>query len=144
MLRRAQTSPTDTTRKTEPIQPFGIVIDDARRKHRRFPRSQWQLATVELFQNGLQTFQTFDYMFLVGVLPDEKKTIKILDRNRLNFRTQSIDREPMNSRQQSAITPFLPSRRGASAALNGSAHRQRRRSDLRRRGRRFYSRVRMK
>ena len=46
-------------------------------------------------------------MFLVGSLPGKKKTIEIVQRDRLNFRAQSIDREPMNSRQQSAIAPFL-------------------------------------
>src|SRR5437762_11006755 len=46
-------------------------------------------------------------MFLVGSLPREKKPIEIVNRDRLNFRAQSIDREPMNSRQQPAITPFL-------------------------------------
>src|SRR4029077_10926765 len=52
-------------------------------------------------------FQTFGPMFLVGSLPCKKKTIEILNRDRLNFRAQSIYRESMNSRQQSAITPFL-------------------------------------
>src|SRR6476661_6809208 len=107
MLRRAQTSPANPTGKTEPVQPFRIVIGHTRWKHRRFPRSQWQLATVELFQDGLQPFQTFDPMFLVDSLPGEKKTIEIVNRDGLNFRPQSIDRESMNSRQQSAITPFL-------------------------------------
>src|SRR6266513_2248843 len=46
-------------------------------------------------------------MVLVGSLPGEKKTIEVVNRDRLNFRAQSIDREPMNSRQQPAITPFL-------------------------------------
>src|SRR4029434_822172 len=46
-------------------------------------------------------------MCVVGSLQGEKKTIEVVNRNRLNFRAQSIDREPMNSRQQSAITPFL-------------------------------------
>src|SRR5437899_4966758 len=46
-------------------------------------------------------------MFLVGSLPRKKKTIEIVNRDRLNLRAQSIDREPMNSRQQSAVTPFL-------------------------------------
>src|SRR6516165_1582517 len=46
-------------------------------------------------------------MFVVGSLPGEKKTIEVVNRNRLNFRAQSIDCEPMNPRQQSAITPFL-------------------------------------
>src|SRR5215203_4259241 len=46
-------------------------------------------------------------MFLIDSLPRKKKTIKIVNRDRLNFRPQPIDREPMNSRQQSAITPFL-------------------------------------
>jgi hypothetical protein len=106
-LRRAQTSPANPAGKTEPVQPFGIVIGHTRRKHGRFPRSQWQLATVKLFQDGLQAFQTFDPMFLVGSLPRKKKTIEIVNRDRLNFRAQSIDREPMNSRQQPAIAPFL-------------------------------------
>ena len=35
----------------------------------------------------------------VDSLPREKKTVKILRRDRLNFGTQPIDREPMNSRQ---------------------------------------------
>ncbi len=46
-------------------------------------------------------------MFGISALPGEKKTVKILRRDRLNFRTQPINRESMNSRQQPAVTPFL-------------------------------------
>ena len=46
-------------------------------------------------------------MFPVDALPREKKTIKIVNRYRLNLRAQAIDGEPVNSRQQSTITPFL-------------------------------------
>jgi len=42
-------------------------------------------------------------MVLVGSLPGEKKTMNH-EPDRLNFRAQSIDRQPMNSRQQSAST----------------------------------------
>src|ERR1044071_2249138 len=46
-------------------------------------------------------------MIGIHVLPGEKKTTKILGRDWLNFRAQSIDREPMNSRQQPPVAPFL-------------------------------------
>src|SRR5215472_1065277 len=46
-------------------------------------------------------------MLQIGALPSEQKAIKILNRDRLNLRAQSIDREPMNSRKQPAIAPFL-------------------------------------
>src|SRR5204862_7098397 len=105
--RSAYTSPTNPTRKTKPVEPFGIVIGHTRRKHRRFPRRQWQLATIELLQNRLQSFRTFDAVFSICAVPSEKETIEILNRHRLNFRAQSVDREPANPRQQSAIAPFL-------------------------------------
>ena len=38
-------------------------------------------------------------MFLVGSLPRKKKTIEILNRDRPNLSTQSIDRESVNSSQ---------------------------------------------
>jgi len=60
-----------------------------------------------LFQNGLQSFQTFDAMLSVSALPCKKKSIKILGRDRLNFRAQAINRQAMNSREQSAVAPFL-------------------------------------
>src|SRR5205807_47394 len=107
VLRGAQTSPANPAGKTEPVEPFGIVVGHTRLKHRRFPCSQWQLATVELFQDGLQALQPFDPMFLVSSLPREKKTIEIVNRDRLNFRAQPVDRQSMNSREQSAIAPFL-------------------------------------
>jgi len=65
----------------------------------------------------LQAFETFGPTFRVDALPRKKKTIKIMNGDWLNFRAQSIDREPMNSRQQPAVTPFLLSGRGAPAAL---------------------------
>ena len=46
-------------------------------------------------------------MIDINSLPGKEKTIKILNRDRLNFRAQSIDCEPMNSRQQSSVAPFL-------------------------------------
>src|SRR5262249_8049758 len=92
ILRDAQTAPPNPTGKTKSVQPFGVVIGHARRKHRRFPGSEWQLATIELFQNGLQAFQTFDLMFLVCAPPREKKAIEIVNRDRLNLGAQSIDR----------------------------------------------------
>ena len=46
-------------------------------------------------------------MIDIGALPREKKTVKILRRDRLNFGAQPVDRESMNSRQQPAIAPLL-------------------------------------
>ena len=46
-------------------------------------------------------------MFSVGSLPREEKTIKIVNGNRMNFRAQAVDGEPMNSRQQPTVAPFL-------------------------------------
>ena len=107
ILWRAQPSPTDATRKTKAIKPLGIVLGNTRGEDRRFPSRQRQLAAVELFQHGLQTLRSFDAMIGVDPLPREQKPIKILNRDRLNFRAQPIDRQPMNSCQQSAVAPFL-------------------------------------
>src|SRR5213075_1082406 len=68
---------------------------------------QWQFAAIQLLQHRLQTFGTFNAMLSVGALPDEKKTIIILRRYRLNFSPEPVDRESMNSRQQAPIAPFL-------------------------------------
>ena len=107
LLRRAQTSPANATGKTKTIEPFGIVIGDARAKNCRFPGGQRQLAAVKLFENRLQTFGAFHAMFEIGALPCEKKTIKILRRDWLNLGAQPVDSESMNSRQQPAVAPFL-------------------------------------
>jgi hypothetical protein len=46
-------------------------------------------------------------VFSVGSLPCEEKTIKIVNRDRLNFRAQAVDSEPMNSRKEPTVAPFL-------------------------------------
>ncbi len=104
---RAQTSPADAAGKTKTIERFRIIVGNARRKHRRFPGRQRQLAAVELFQHRLQTFRSFNAMIDIDTLPREQKSIEILNRDRLNFRAQPVDGEPMNSREQSAVAPFL-------------------------------------
>src|SRR5439155_21974069 len=105
--RRHQTSPADAAGKTKTIERFRIIIGNARRKHRRFPGRQRQLAAVELFQHRLQTFRSFNAMIDIDTLPREQKSIEILNRDRLNFGAQPGDGEPLNSREQSAAAPFL-------------------------------------
>src|SRR5437899_11058247 len=78
ILRCTQTSPTDAAGKTKAIEPFGIIVSNPCGEDRGFPCRQWQLASVELFQNRLQAFKALDTMFLIGALPCEEKTIKIL------------------------------------------------------------------
>src|SRR5439155_7771539 len=107
MLRRAETCPTDAAGKAKPIEPFRIVIGGARTQDGGLPRCQRQLATIKLFQNGLQSFGTFDAMLRINALPGKKKSIKILRRNGLNLCAQPIDREPVNPRKQTAVAPFL-------------------------------------
>ena len=46
-------------------------------------------------------------MFLIGTLPREQKSIEILNRDRLNFRSEPVDCESMNPREQSTVAPFL-------------------------------------
>src|SRR4029077_19288574 len=99
ILRRAQACPADPARKTKAIEPFRVVVGNTRGEDRGLPRGQRQLAPVQLFENRLQTFRTFDAVLRVGMLPCEEKAIKILRRDRLNFGAQPIDGEPLNSRQ---------------------------------------------
>ena len=106
-MRPTEASPADATRKAKAIEPFWIVIGNTRSKNCRFPRGQRQLATIQLLKDRLQTFRTFNAMFCIGALPCEKKTVKVLRRDRLNFRAQPVNREPMNSREQSPVAPFL-------------------------------------
>src|SRR5207302_1118067 len=107
MLWRTQTRPTDAAGKAKSIEPFRIVVGDTRAEHSGFPRRERQLAAVKLFEDRLQSFRTFDPMFGIDALPRKKKSIKILSRNRLNFRAQPIDRQSMNSCKQSSVAPFL-------------------------------------
>ena len=46
-------------------------------------------------------------MIDINTLPYEEKPIEILNRDRLNLSTQPVDCEPMNSREQSTVAPFL-------------------------------------
>src|SRR5436309_11094891 len=46
-------------------------------------------------------------MIDINALPYEEKSIEILNRDRLNFRAQPVDCEPVDPRQQPAIAPFL-------------------------------------
>jgi hypothetical protein len=78
ILRRAQTSPANPAGKTKAIEPFRIVVGNTRRQDRGFPRGQRQLEAVELFEDRLQPFQTFDVMLRIGTLPCKQKSIKIL------------------------------------------------------------------
>src|SRR5438270_4731376 len=78
IFRYTQTSPIDAAGKTKAIEPFRIVLGNPCGEDRGFPRGQWQLASVELFKNRLQAFKALDTMFLIGALPREEKTIKIL------------------------------------------------------------------
>ena len=78
ILRRAQASPANAAGKTKAIEPFRIVVGNARGEDSGFPRGQRQLAAVELLQNRLQTFRPFDAVFGINTLPCEEKAIKIL------------------------------------------------------------------
>src|SRR6266480_1500096 len=78
ILRCAQARPTNAARKTKAIEPFGVVVGNTCREDRGFPCGQWQLTSVELFENRLQTFRAFDAMLPIGALPREEKAIKIL------------------------------------------------------------------
>ena len=40
------------------------------------------------------------------MLPGEQKTIELVRRDGLNFRPQPVDGEPVNAREEAAITPF--------------------------------------
>src|SRR5579884_4411643 len=57
-------------------------------------------------------------MLGINPLPGKKETAKLLDRDRLNFRAQPVDGEPMNARQQASLAPF-----GASAPILGATFR---------------------
>jgi hypothetical protein len=46
------------------------------------------------------------------VLPVEQKAHEILQRHRLDFPAQALDRVAMNARQQMAFAPFLIGRPG--------------------------------
>ena len=60
-------------------------------------------------------------MIDINTLPYEEKSIEILNRDRLNFRAQPVDCEPMNPRQQSAIAPFLFGSSGLKFAAQNEA-----------------------
>src|SRR6266496_1706347 len=115
--------PSQSGPKNKAVEPFRIVVANTRGEDRGFPRGQRKLAAVQLFENRLQTFRTFDAMFRISALPCEEKAIKILRRDRLNFRAQPIDREPMNSRQQPAVAPLLISRVRAKVATQHKSFR---------------------
>src|SRR5690242_6255860 len=78
ILRRAQSSPANPPGKTKAIKPLWIVVSDTRAEDGGFPRRQRQLATVELFEDRLQTLDPFDAMIDIDVLPGKEKAIKIL------------------------------------------------------------------
>ena len=42
----------------------------------------------------------------IGVLPDEKKTLKIGNTDRLDFPAQTIERIPVDAREQTTVAPF--------------------------------------
>jgi hypothetical protein len=45
-------------------------------------------------------------MLIIHALPGQEETLKIFQRDRLNFRAQPVQSEPVNSRQQPAVAPF--------------------------------------
>ena len=40
------------------------------------------------------------------MLPGEKEPLKFRQRSRLNFRAQTVDRQPVNAGQQTPVAPF--------------------------------------
>src|SRR4051812_21894660 len=45
-------------------------------------------------------------MLFVHPLPCQEKALKVRNRNRLNLRSQAVDCETMNPREEAAVTPF--------------------------------------
>src|SRR5205823_180583 len=72
-----------------------------------FPSGQWQFAAIQLLQHRLQTLRALRAILSADALPGEKETVIILRRHRLNFSAQPLDRESMNSRQETPVAPLL-------------------------------------
>jgi len=113
-----------------------VIFRHARVEHCRFPSRQWQFAAIEQFQGGLQTFGAFRATTRRHALPREKEAVKLMEGDGLNFRAQPVDGEPMNPRQQPALTPFLLCGIGVKTPAQYESfrfQRQKRNFDLRRR-----------
>src|SRR6266699_3244266 len=106
ILRMRQAAPSDAACKAELVQPLGSIIFYARGEHLRFPGRSGELKAIEQFQNGMNAFRSFSAVTRVHPLPREKKSLELCDADRLYFGSQPVNREPMNPRQQPAITPF--------------------------------------
>ena len=83
-----------------------VVIFDPQSEHLRFPCAGGQFVTVQHIENGADSIGAFGAMLSIYSLPREQEAQKLGDRYRLNLGPQTIDRQPMDSRQQSTIAPL--------------------------------------
>src|SRR5437868_6400921 len=98
--------PSGPAGEAKPVQPFREIIAHAKREYIGFPRRRRKRAAVENFQNCLDSFRSLGAMPGVDALPCCQESLKLRNRHRLNLRTQPVQRQTMDAREQTAIAPF--------------------------------------
>jgi hypothetical protein len=88
------------------VQPFGPVVFHAQSEHFWFPCGRRQFHSVKQVEHSLNACRAFSAVLVIRALPGQQEALKVLQRYRLDFRAQPVQREPMNSRQQAAVAPF--------------------------------------
>ena len=106
MVGPSQASPSHAPGEAGTIEPFGIVLGDAREENIRFPRADGRFKRIKLLDDRRQAIRTLHVMFGREPLPFEQETQITLDAHRLNFSAQTIDREPVDAGQQPPLAPF--------------------------------------
>ena len=105
-LRRRQPAPANPPGEAKLVEPGRRVILDAQRQHFGLPGRGRQFVSIEQFKHGFDALGSFGTVIGAHPLPREQKALKVRERDRLDFRAQTVDRQAMNSSKQTAVAPF--------------------------------------
>src|SRR5579864_2537614 len=103
---RREASPAHGARQAELIQPLRIVVRDASCENLPLPRVGGDFKPLKLPQYFKRSPFTLDLRSRRDVLPSQQPAHELGSRYGFDLLSQGCDGEPMDSRQQTSLTPF--------------------------------------
>ena len=104
---RLEPGPHEAARATVLVQPFGLVLGDARGQDVRLPRARRGFVALELSEHGRHGIRSLHARIGQHPLPLEQKTQEIPGRDGLDLGSQALDGVAMNAREQTPLAPLF-------------------------------------
>ena len=103
---RREAAPRDFAGEAQTVEQFGIVIDDALRQDRGFPRGGGDFVALQLLEDLEQAIDAVQLRAARHVLPAAEEAHEVGGSDGLDFLAQAAEGQAMNARDDAAMAEF--------------------------------------